>query len=301
MLCKRCECVWERARAGANLDSATLRGADKIFFFFFFPRPRPRPRSSKNDDVSHKSILFVGSAELSFKSMPQTISPSFAFKFDECFAKATKTTILAETFVKNRRLAIRAMKPNIVFWRNVSAETHIFIVFTELSFKSMPRSISTCFAFKFDECFAKATKSTISAETSFENGRTFKNRRCFVKKSPFRRVRRTVVQIDASDHFNFLCIQIWWMFRKSDKNDHFSWDVAQKWTICYQSHEARHGVLKECLSWNTHFHCFHRTVVQIDASEHLKLQIIQIWWMFRKSDKIDHFSWDVDEKWTIWN
>jgi hypothetical protein len=68
---------------------------------------------SKIVDVSQKSHLFVASAELSFKSMLQTISTSFAFKFDECFATATKTTISVETSLKNGRFAIRAMKPDI--------------------------------------------------------------------------------------------------------------------------------------------------------------------------------------------
>ena len=103
MLCKRCECVWERARAGTSRDSCPLRVAANFFFSCFFFRALGHDRSSKNDNVSDKSLIYIASAELSFKSMALNISNSFAYNFHEINALIKNQQRINRESIKNQQ------------------------------------------------------------------------------------------------------------------------------------------------------------------------------------------------------
>ena len=102
MLCKRCECVWERARAGTNLELCRRRAAAKIFFFFFFPRPAAAGDAQKMRMSQTKCLFCSRPQNCHSKRLVWINDPLRVSDFVDSFAKSFVFFYFCRTVVQKQ-------------------------------------------------------------------------------------------------------------------------------------------------------------------------------------------------------
>ena len=216
----------------------------KLLFVLFFRNFRLKCMSmrlallheSKNEDVSHKIHIYIASAQLSFKTTSLNNTTSLTFNFDDSCVKTEQISIWAEMLLENTFSAFRPSNWTLRFWMNVAAETHICVVFSQLSSKVYVHEVGSASCIKKWRCLAQNTHFYSVRRTVVQiDAPKPKKRGCLAQNTHLYRVRRTVVQIDAPK--------------------------PKKWG---------------CLAQNTHLYRVRRTVVQIDASEQPNLIVYSI-------------------------